>query len=117
MIKDPRDLLAVGLGASQEPRPRPGTQLPNVEVEVALVPTPDWRSCAPWSVSAPETVARIIWQNVPPAPPAPPQRQLSGKRSWEEGGAPQPSGSLPQAPPQVTMTTGDSSPGSPVSFR
>lgn len=47
MIKDPRDLLAVGLGASQAPRPRPGTQLPNVEVEVALVPTPDWRSCAP----------------------------------------------------------------------
>lgn len=49
----------------------------------------------------------------------PTKHKLSGKQRRAEGGAPhsQPDGSLPHAPPLVTMTTGDSSPDSPVSFR
>lgn len=35
MIRRPRDFLAVGLGASEDPHTHTGAQLPNVSAEVA----------------------------------------------------------------------------------
>lgn len=68
------------------------------------------RSCACYIVSAQHTSINIIWSNVPP------KEKLSRKQPWEVGGDPLSELTTP-IPSVVTMTTGDSSPGSPVSFR
>lgn len=75
MIKGPRDFLAAGLGASQNPPP--GAQLPNVSAEVAPPYLPRSGRAAPGIVLALEKRSLRIFGRMYPHPQAEALREIA----------------------------------------